>query len=307
MKSSILNVVLLTGFAASSALASYSLQIGNIFWTGSPGGYDCFTDLVYPNHVEFTITKLTPGRQNYAVTAGPSATTGTYDRQLACGSNRLTYQLYVNDELRNVLKAPPMASPTEVISGWRAGNAGEVVPLSFVLVVPPNQVVEPGTYTDQIAISVYRSYDDRGAPLDTRLITITVVVVPSASLSIVPTGSGFTGTTTQHFNFGIMSEGQSLACDVLVRKNTSCDVMFTSANNGVLRPVAVPGDDFVPYTCTVNGSPISLATPFQMRLPTGPPPSVDGFRLPVRITIGKLDDAAAGDYRDEITVTLVIR
>ncbi len=287
------------------AFAQYSLQIGNVVWTGSPGGYNCFSGVAYPNTVNFTITKQDPGRENYALTAGPSVNTGSYDRQLASGGSRLNYQLYTTSGLNYVLKGPPSAMATEVISGSMTGGSGAVIPLSFILYIPPNQIAPPGNYTDQVTIGIYRSYSDTRAPLDTRTITITAVVVPAAILSLVPTGSGFNGSTSQSLNFGALAQGKSLGCDLLVRKNTSCSVTLSSLNNGVMRLIPSPTADQVPYVCTVNGSPLNLATPALMTLPAAVSPSPDGNRLPISVTIGSLEDVPAGDYRDEITITIV--
>jgi hypothetical protein len=54
----------------------------------------------------------------------------------------------------------------------------------------------------------------------------------------------------------------------------------------------------------VGGNPLDLASPAQLTLPAGISPSVDGNRLPVRITIESLSNATAGDYQDEITIVL---
>ncbi len=287
------------------ATAQYSLQIGNVTWTGSPGGYNCFSGTAYPNTVDFTITKQQPGRQDYAVAAGPSGNTGSYSRQMASGANRLGYQLYTTSGLNNVLKTPPTASATEVISGSMSHGSGLVIPLSFVLYISPNQLVPPGIYTDQITISVYDSYNDTRAPMATRTITITAVVIPGAALSLVPSGSSFNGNTSQSLNFGTLTQDKSLGCDLLIRKNTSCNITFSSINSGVMKAIPTPTSDHVPYACTVNGNLLNLATPAQMNLPSGVSPSQDGNRLPINITVGDPANAAAGDYQDQITITVV--
>ncbi len=290
---------------AFTAAANYRLQIGNVLWNGSPGGYNCFSSSEYPNTVNFFLTKTKPGNRSYAVTAGPSANTGDYQRQLAAGTDRLNYQLYTSSARSFILKAPPTATPGEVISGGGNDREGTVIPLSFTFNIPPNQLVLPGTYTDQITVSIYDRYNDNGAPFDTRTITFTVVVAAGASLSLVPSGSGFSSHSSQNMNFGSLSQGQNLGCDLLVRKNAGCSLAFSSRNGGVMKMIPTPTADQVPYSCTVSGNPLPLANPAQINLPAGVSPSQDGNRLPVRITIGDLGSAAAGDYQDEITITLV--
>lgn len=304
MRRFILGLCLL-GTMLDVAVAQYSLQIGNVVWAGSPGGYNCFSSTEHPNTVNFTITKTQVGNRTYAVTAGPSTTTGNYSRQLRSGANRLNYQLYTTSARSFVLKAPTSATASEVISGSSNARRGTVIPLSFTFYIPPSQLVLPGTYTDQIRISIYRRYNDTSAPMATRTITLTAVVIPAAILSLVPSGSGFSGSTSQNLNFGTLTLGESLGCDLLIRKNTSCNVSFSSLNSGVMKFIPTPTADAVTYSCTVNGSLLNLATPAQMNLPPGVSPSQDGNRLPINITIGDPANAAAGDYQDQITITVV--
>ncbi len=288
-----------------SATANYSLQIGNVTWAGGPGGYNCFSTTEYPNTVTFTITKTTSGTRTYAVTAGPSATTGNYNRQLRSGANRLNYQLYTTSARNYALKAPVSAQASEVIGGTSNAKVGTVFPLSFVFHVSPNQMVPPGTYTDQVTVSIYRRYNDTAAPRDTRTVTLTVVVVPAAILSLVPTGSGFSGTTSHNLHFENLARNQSLGCDLLVRKNTGCTITFSSFNRGVMKAIPTPTADSIPYDCTVNSILLNLANAAQISLPTGVSPSQDGNRLPINVTIGDPTDAAAGNYQDQIVITLL--
>ena len=227
------------------ATAQYSLQIGNVTWTGSPGGYNCFSSTEYPNTVNFTLTKTGNGNRSYAVAAGPSTTTGNYNRQLRSGANRLDYQLYTSSARSFALKAPPTATANEVISGSSNAKSGTVLPLDFTFFIPPNQLVLPGIYTDQITVSVYRSYNDTRGPMDTRTITIRAVVISGAILSLVPTGSGFSGNTSQNLNFGTLTQDKSLGCDLLIRKNTSCNITFSSINSGVMKAIPTPTSDQV--------------------------------------------------------------
>ncbi len=304
MRAFILGLFLL-GAALACRAADYTLQLGNIAWTGGPGGYDCFSGTVYPNTVDFVISKQTPGNQRFAVATGPSATSGGYNRQMASGASRLNYQLYVTSALTYVLKAPPTATASEIITGRPDHPQQTVIPLSFTLYIPPSQLVPPGTYTDQITVSIYRTYDDTSAPQDTRTITVTAVVAAAVALAVVPSGSSFSSSASQSLNFGTLTTGRSLGCDLLVRKNTGCNISFSSRNGGVMKLMSSPETDQVPYTCTVNGSLLNLASPAQISLPSGVSLSQDGSRLPVEVTIGSVGGATAGNYQDEITITVI--
>jgi spore coat protein U-like protein len=299
--------LLLTG-AASVFAANYSLQVGNVTWIGSVAGYNCFNNTAYPNTVNFTITKLANGNKSYAVTAGPSGNTGTYTRRLASGGNTLNYQLYTSSAMSFVLEAPPTANSSQVISGNSVAQSGTVIPLSFTFYIPPNQLVAPGNYSDQITMSIFNSYNDNGSPQDTATVLITAVVASTASLCLVPTGSSFNNSSAnQTLDFGTLAQGQVKSCDLLVLKNTSCTVNFSSANLGVLKSTPVATSDQIPYSCTVNGSVLNLAQIASLSLPSGVSATSDGTRLPITITIGNLGNPAAGIYSDSITITVTVQ
>jgi spore coat protein U-like protein len=291
--------------ALNSMAANYSLQISDVTWMGSPGGYDCFTGAAYPNTVNFTITKTANGRKDYALTAGTSANTGSYTRQLSSGGSRLNYQLFTTSGMNYNLKAPPSAQANEVLSGSVPGPGGQVIPLSFVFFIPPGQVVPPGTYTDQVTISIYDAYDSVGSPQATRTITISAVVVAGAAMSIVPTGGPFNSSRPQYtLNFGTLSTGQQQSCDVLIKQNNNCTLYYSSANRGVLQQVPVPTTDQIPYSCMVAGAMLDLSQAGSLSLPPGISPGSDGARYPVNITIGNVGNASAGTYEDQITITV---
>lgn len=286
--------------------ANYTIQIGNVNWSGSAGGYACFSGTAYPNTVNFTITKSAGGRQTYAVTAGPSQNTGNYTRQLRSGGNLLNYALFTTSAMTYQLKAPTTALATEVISGSVAGRNSQVIPLSFVFYIAPGQVVPPGTYTDQITFGVYPAYNSTGAPDVTQTITLSVVVAAGAAISIVPTGSAFNGSAPQlTLDFGALQTGQTKSCDVLIKQNNNCTVNYSSANSGVLKQIPTPTADQVPYTLSSSGLNLNLAQPGSITLPSGVSPQPNGNRYPISITIGTLGNPAAGTYQDQITISVV--
>ncbi len=302
MRKIILGLIWLT-LALPATAARFTIQIGNITWSGSPGGYQCFNNTAYPNTINFTITKTDDYTRTYAVTAGTSATSGSYNRQLASGANRLNYQLYTTSAMSYVLQAPNTATANNVIGGTAVGATGTVIPLSFTLFVPTGQGVPPGTYTDTVIIGVRSAYNS-GTVLTSQTITIRVIVPATAVLSIVPTGGGFSSSTSQTLNFGQLASAQVRSCDLLIKKNTACTVAFTSANLGVLKMIPTPTTDQVPYVFRVNGTPLNLSGTANVNLPVGVSPAPDGTRLPVIVTMGDPAGATAGNYEDQITITV---
>lgn len=286
--------------------ANYTLQIANVSWSGSAGGYACFSSTAYPNTVNLTITKAVNGRANYAVTAGPSQNTGNYTRQLASGGNTLNYALYTTSAMTYQLKAPTVAIANEVISGSLAGQNSQIVPLSFIFYIPPGQVVPPGTYTDRIVFSVYPAYNSTGTPDTTVTVTFSVVVAAGAAISIVPTGGAFNSSAPQlTMDFGTLQTGAAKSCDVLIQQNNNCTVNYSSANNGVLKQSSPSVTDEIPYTVSASGLSIELTQPNSITLAPGVSPQPNGNRFPVTVTIGTVGNPAAGTYSDQITITVV--
>jgi len=292
---------LLLGAIFCSNAQNYTLQIGNITWVGGSGGYNPFSATAYPNTVNFTITKNRAGNRTYSVMAGTSATSGSYARQMASGANRLNYQLYTTSAMSYVLQAPKVATANNDISGTSNAAIGTLMPLSFLFYVPPGQVVAPGTYTDTVIVGIYDAFNSAN-PMTSKSITITTVVAASAALSIVPTGSAFSTSTSQTLAFGTLATGQALGCDLLVKQNTSATVTFNSANHGVMKAIPTPDADRIPYTFVANGITLNLASAANLLLLAGV--NTTGTRLPITVTIGDLSAAGAGNYQDQVTITV---
>ena len=292
---------LLLGALFSSNAQNFTLQLANITWVGGPGGYNPFSATAYPNTINFTITKNSTGSRSYSVMAGTSATSGNYNRQMASGANRLNYQLYTTSAMTYVLQAPTIATANNDINGTSSAARGTVIPLSFLFYVPPNQVVAAGTYSDTVIVGIYNAYNSP-TPMTSKSITITTVVAASADLSIVPTGSAFSTSTSQTLAFGTLATGQVLGCDLLVKKNTSTTVTFNSANHGVMKAIPTPAADQIPYTFVANGTTLNLASTANLALPTGV--NATGMRLPISVTIGSLSGVGAGNYQDQVTITV---
>ncbi len=306
MKPRLLTALMLAAGIACASAASYTLQIGNVVWHGSAGGYACFSSTAYPNTINFSLTKQGRGRANYAVTAGPSQNTGTYTRKLRSGGNYLNYTLYTTSAMTYELKAPPTANANEVISGSLSGKSGQVVPLAFVFFIPAGQVVPPGTYTDSVTFQIYPAYNSTGSPYDYATVTFSVVVAATAAVSIVPTGNPFNNSAPQlTLDFGTLQTGAAKSCDLLIKQNNNCTVYYSSANNGVLKQTASSSSDQIPYSVSSSGINIDLSHATSIALPAGVSPQPDGNRYPLTVTIGTMGNPEAGTYQDQITINVL--
>ncbi len=298
-------LIIILLFSVNTALlgansGAYILQLNSI-----SRSYNCFSDLAYPNIINFSVTKTRNDSATYAVSAGPSENTGTYNRQMASGANRLNYQLYTSPAMNSVLKAPPEANINEVISGLVVAQAPQTIPLVLTVFIPPSQIVAPGTYTDQVTFGVYTTYNDIGAAQDTRTLTLTVIVSSGVALSIVPAGSGFSSSTHQSLDFGELANGQIKSCDLVLHRNTGCIVTLDSANHGVLKLIPATADKIV-YTCQCNGALLDLNSSANLNFSSDISTNMNESRMPIAFTIGTVEKASAGKYQDQITITLTI-
>ncbi len=131
----IIIILLFCAVQFSATAANYTIQLGNVTWTGGAGGYNCFSSTAYPNTVNFTITKTATGRIKLCRHRRASQNTGNYTRQLRSGGNSLNYALYTTSAMTYQLKAPTTATANEVISGSLSGGSGQVIPLSFIFYI----------------------------------------------------------------------------------------------------------------------------------------------------------------------------
>ena len=102
-----------------------------------------------------------------------------------------------------------------------------------------------------------------------------------------------------------LANGHALGCDLLVKQNTSATVTFSSVNNGVMKAIPTPDADQIPYTFVANGTTLNLASAANLLLPAGV--STTGTRLPIGVTIGNISAASAGNYQDQVTITVTVR
>jgi spore coat protein U-like protein len=207
------------------------------------------------------------------------------------------------------LSGSPSSSSQILTGAFAAGTRADTnLSFSIALLVNPQPIPDPGSYTFKIRESLYSgsSYDPSGDRLvQSAILTVRVMVGSYYDVSIVPAGSAFSlSSTSQTLNFGILLPGQSLSADILVRTNVQYRLSLTSVNQGSLVNVA-DRSSAIGYTLTANGSPVPLS-PGPGMVASGAPPTYGNpkrYDLAVRI-LPFADNPAAGNYSDTIIVTV---
>ncbi|MBI4183924.1 MAG: spore coat protein U domain-containing protein [Proteobacteria bacterium] len=279
-------------------------RMGSVRFRGGDR-YEVFEPTARAETVFFEVRHKAGDACAFFVTFSPGGA-GSYDRRLASGADELAYQVYDGPSKSNVLKALPEASAAEVLAG-EFGPGLETVELSYYVEVPPLQVVPPGSYADQITLSLYEGTLTNHVFKRSQGVRIDARVRPTVQVCVVGCGALFDPYATRRtLDFGRLETGEIRNADVLVRANTDYTMLFSSENRGVMRHVTL-ADSSVPYLLTVNGDAVDLGAPHAVVAEGAGPTTATGDRFTVSATVGTLDNALAGPHADNINVTVRAR
>lgn len=262
--------------------------------------------------ITFTVRKDKPHACDYFVTFS-RGNSSDYNRYMTAGQTNLSYQLYKEASLANVLKElPDVTTGNEVISGSFGSGKNLTQSQTFYLSVPYVGATTPtlkpsGNYTDTFVMKLYRVETPIDVPEASVNVNVATVVPKDIQLSLVASGASFNpNDTSETLNFGTLETGASRGFDLRVLSNAGYAISFSSQNNGVLKHANAAVTTTVPYTLTVNGSPKNLSSsktsPITVATGSGQT-TTQGVANPIAVTIGAMTNAMAGTYSDVITVT----
>ena len=293
--------------SAGTAGACTSLQIrslGQQTWDGSAGsGYEVFESTQLVQAVNFQVRKRGATGCDFFVTAA-TGSSGSFNRELQSGGALLTYNLYTSSTPANVIQDLSVGSPTVLSGTAPGGNA--TIELTFYWSADPSQVVDSLTYQDDITVSLYEGTPASSTLHDTDSVRFRTRVDDTTDLSLVNSGGGFDATDIQqNLDFQTLSEGASLGFDLLVRTNTGYDITMSSTNRGVLVMTDPnPDGSRIPYTLRLDSAVVDLGgNTTTISGPTGATTAA-GNRHVVEVEIGAIGNASAGNYGDEVTITV---
>ena len=265
--------------------------------------------------VTFTVAKTKNKACDYGVTFTKGGASD-YQRRMIGSSAQLSYQLFKDPSLTQILKdIPDITGPENYFSGSFPMGQNLSQTLTYYFQIPQGLATTPtlkpsGLYSDLFTVNIYEGTTSAnfGTPDSVANTTVATTIPKIIDLSLANSGGTFDpAQTSQSLNFGTLTEGQAMGFDLKVRSNAGFNVTFSSQNNGVLKHSNPNIMDTIAYSLSVNSSIKDLShsqtTPVTTATGSGQT-SLSGVTSPVRVSIGQVgSNRMAGQYSDNITVT----
>ena len=288
---------------ASAAESQLRLEVDNVDWRGGTRvTYGVFDSGEYAQAVYFKV-RLTGDPCPFFVTFGSTAGS---ERRAAHAGHSLEYQIYDSVTRRAVLRDLPAATDSEILHG--AFGPGETIKaISYVVLVPPEQVRPSGIYSHPIKITVYQGTRDSYVEKDAKTVVFSIRVDPVAEMSLGESGSPFDPTAKAHrLDFGGLAKGKAKGLDMRVRSNAGYHVTLESENGGLMKNIDPHHPATIPYSLQVGGTAVNLGRAAQTVLSrSNRLTDRNGDLHELLVTIGDVGSAPAGTYRDNLTLTTV--
>ncbi len=227
----------------------------------------------------------------------------TYDRRMTYAANELHYQIYDGPAKANVLKDIGDAGTNEVIAGTFTGTGRETQTQTFFVAIPPEQVLPPFDFRDDVVVRLYEGTPTSYVLRDSATIQVAAGLEHEIDICIACPGAFDAAADAQVMNFGTPQTGEERTTALRMRSNDGYTLYLQSDNRGVLRTPAEPST--IPYVLQVDGVGVNLSGRHRTevaRVPGVNGPQGDLFDL--RVVIGDVANALPGEYRDHITITV---
>jgi len=211
--------------------------------------------------------------------------------------------------------APPGSLSTIVDNQFDAGRPPNAIAVTvppgesriqrLSLTVAPQQVVPSGDYGDTVLVRLIDSSDlelsaERSLQLTSNVRSTMSILLFASSFS----GSSTAGTRNYRMDFGALQAGEQSSVTVLVQANDEYALRFSSANRGAMTHSTLGSSQSIPYTATIGGRELNLSTGetiFSVASST----SLSGASQQLNVRIGEVGPARAGNYQDELTITVL--
>ena len=171
----------------------------------------------------------------------------------------------------------------------------------FDLSVAAPLVLRPGLYAHEIRLLVRRP---AGEPLLAPIpVSLNLNTPPRAQLNIAGAAGAFGSTSSvEMIDFGEAETGAVRRAFLQVRANTDSTLTFVSENKGKLAHETFGADQGVSYAVEVDGRSIALDQLYRMEV--APPLTIEGVSLPMVLTLGEVQGAMSGGYKDLLTISI---
>jgi len=181
------------------------------------------------------------------------------------------------------------------------GNLRDREPMQmtgFSIAIPPGQDVPAGQYEDRVDLVLFRENDGRLEIASSRTMRIFVDVPARVTASIG--GNANSGGSSTNVDFGTLQTGEKQSVGFSTYANTQYSMHLRSDEGGGLRHDK--SSLSIPYTVQVWGQDISSERLAQGADISGSGPGEQSHSFD--ITIGNVGGAAAGTYRDRLTLVI---
>jgi len=286
---------------AASPARACDLELRSVNDIAFSGRYDPFAGSENPRAMRFSVNNK--DKQDCLFGVGIDQGRNGARRMAGGDGGLLRYEILGPDN-RPVADAP--ATPLNgLLVGSYSGNSGTATGLEVYAVLPPGQMVAAGSYTDQLAISVYELVAGQPGRLhDTQTFSVRASVGSAMQATLVVGGvRGDLAGRVATLDFGEMESGKTLPFELEIDGNAPYQVTLASENGGVLPGVEVGNrDSRIAYTLSMDGRDVSLSAPLTLTLSA--PGGRSGNHHTFQVRIGDVSRALAGRYADNLTVTV---
>lgn len=252
-----------------------------------------------------TVSHTGPAEDFFITMSGGNNGTPENRRVIDWQGYTVDYFLYNNPTDKTVIKdLTSNPSSNEVLTGtFPKGRS--TMNVNYYYAVPAGVFPPSGYFSDTFAISLYSGTVANYILKESVNVQVSIQVPNMISISLVPEGSPYNISSTElTFDFGVLTSGLIRSADLIVKSNLSYFVNFTSANGGVLKRTDQWEISEIPYTLSVNGSPVIMQPWQAVTVLQGSPTGPTGSRNNIDVVIGDFWDVSTGTFEDQITITI---
>ena len=232
----------------------------------------------------------------------------TYNRILRNGANTINFSIAKNNSMSRILKdvIDATSSNNYYEHRYRSYRGSSSKSFKIYSELSPTGNEPPGVYSGTFNFKIYQQIGNFYFFYGQWPITYTYTIADDLKLSIVDTGSPFDEfDNSQDLNFGQLVQNSKQGFDIVIQSNSGYVLDISSQNNGKMKHLST--NSFVDYTFYVNGQPKSLqnssSSPVIISSGYGSHPN-DGFRVPIEVEVGDVENKVAGTYQDKLTITV---
>lgn len=226
------------------------------------------------------------------------------DRRLAYRNSRLSY--WASPDRSGTVKLGDATQDfgDRLLRGaFRGGET--VIDLPYFLFVPGGQPAAAGRYDDRLAITLYRLGGKNLRRADGADIRIRLAVEPAIEATVISdAGAGPLASGTHVLRLGDLTRGARRDFQLAIRANTEYRLCLESEHRGALRHKSLGARAEIPYALTIDGAPAPLSRPFELE---SRHIRFDRVRKTLTVVAGPAESALAGDYADNLKITIIAR